>query len=131
MAIYGTALLALCLLIGSIVGRLLGMVVGIDANVGGVGIAMLLLIFASDWLKRRGRLKPVTEQGVLFWSSIYIPVVVAMAAGQNVVAALEGGLAAFLAGTLAVVVCLGMVPVLSRIGGPPAPLPGSGAGDDD
>jgi len=131
VVIYGVALLAGCLLAGVFLGELLGQLLGVSANVGGVGIAMLLLIFASDWLKRKGRLKPVTEQGVLFWSSIYIPVVVAMAAGQNVVAALEGGLAAFLAGALAVVVCLPLVPALSRIGGPPAPLPGSGTGEDD
>lgn len=131
MVIYGVALLAGCLLAGVFLGELLGQLLGVPANVGGVGIAMLLLIFASDWLKRKGRLKPVTEQGVLFWSSIYIPVVVAMAAGQNVVAALEGGLAAFLAGALAVVVCLALVPALSRIGGPQAPLPGSGTDEDD
>ena len=129
MVIYGVALLAGCLLAGIFLGELLGRLIGVPANVGGVGIAMLLLIFASDWLKERGRLKPATEQGVIFWSSIYIPVVVAMAAGQNVVAALEGGLAAFLAGTLAVVVCLALVPALSRIGGRPAPLPRSGEDD--
>jgi len=120
MAIYGTALLALCLLIGSIVGRLLGMVVGIDANVGGVGIAMLVLISLCDRLHRSGRLKPPTAQGIVFWSLIYIPIVVAMAASQNVRAAITGGPVAILAGTSAVVVSFAMVPLFSRIGNHPS-----------
>ena len=131
MVIYGVALLAGCLLAGVFVGELLGQLIGVQANVGGVGIAMLLLILVGDWLKRRGRLKPVTGQGVIFWSSIYIPVVVAMAARQNVVAALEGGLAAFAAGALAVVVSLLLVPVLSRVGASDAPVAGPGAKDGD
>jgi malonate transporter MadL subunit len=131
VVIYGVALLAGCLLAGIFVGELLGQLIGVQANVGGVGIAMLLLILVGDWLKRRGRLKPVTGQGVIFWSSIYIPVVVAMAARQNVVAALEGGLAAFVAGALAVVVSLMLVPILSRVGASDAPVPGPGAKDGD
>jgi len=131
VVIYGVALLAGCLLAGVFVGELLGQLIGVQANVGGVGIAMLLLILVGDWLKRRGRLKPVTGQGVIFWSSIYIPVVVAMAARQNVVAALEGGLAAFAAGALAVVVSLLLVPVLSRVGASDAPVAGPGAKDGD
>ncbi len=129
MVIYGVALLAGCLLAGVFAGELLGQVIGVQANVGGVGIAMLLLILVGDWLKRRGRLKPTTSQGVLFWSSIYIPVVVAMAARQNVVAALDGGLAAFFAGALAVAVSLALVPVLSRIGASADPPPTGPAGD--
>jgi malonate transporter MadL subunit len=39
-----------------------------------------------------------------------------MAAQQNVVAALKGGPAAVLAGTLAVVVSFALVPVITRIG---------------
>jgi hypothetical protein len=54
-----------------------------------------------------------------------------MAARQNVVAALEGGLAAFAAGALAVVVSLMLVPVLSRVGAPDAPVAGPGAKDGD
>ena len=69
MAIYGTALLAACLLLGSLIGSLLGKVLGIDKNIGGVGIAMLLLILACDWLQRTGRMKPPTEQGIVFWRS--------------------------------------------------------------
>lgn len=123
MVIYGVALLAGCFLTGVFLGDLLGAAIGVDANVGGVGIAMLFLIVISDRLIKSGRLKPVTRQGVLFWSSIYIPVVVAMAAGQNVVAAVDGGVMAFVAGGVATVACFLLVPVVSRMGGPGVPLP--------
>jgi malonate transporter MadL subunit len=118
MVIYGVALLSACMLVGMVVGELLGMAVGVKANVGGVGIAMLLLILVSDHLRKDFRLDEWTEQGIAFWSAIYIPIVVAMAAQQNVVAALKGGPAAVLAGTLAVVVSFALVPVISRIGQP-------------
>ncbi|HKJ03173.1 MAG TPA: malonate transporter subunit MadL [Longimicrobiales bacterium] len=129
MVIYGVGLLAACYLSGIFLGDLLGDVIGVRANVGGVGIAMLLLILASDVLIKRGRLKPHTREGVIFWSAIYIPVIVAMAAKQNVVAALHGGPMAFLAGALAVVACFALVPVISRIGGAGEPLPEPGEGD--
>ena len=116
MAIYGTALLSFCLLVGLIVGRLLGALVGVDANVGGVGIAMLLLVLSCDHLHRSGRLQPPTERGIAFWSSIYIPIVVAMAASQNVLAAIQGGPVAIVAGVLVVIACFALVPWISRIG---------------
>lgn len=128
MVIYGVALLAICLLTGLFTGEMLGVLIGVDANVGGVGIAMLLLILAADRLNRRRPFLPTTRQGILFWSGIYIPIVVAMAARQNVVAALEGGAAAFLAGALAVAAGLALVPVISRVGTPPKPDPSSPGG---
>ena len=118
LVIYGVALLAICLLAGLFTGELLGQLIGVEANVGGVGIAMLMLILIGGWLDRRRPFLPKTREGVLCWSGIYIPIVVAMAARQNVVAALDGGLAAFLAGALAVVGGLALVPVISRIGAP-------------
>jgi malonate transporter MadL subunit len=119
MVIYGTALLSGCLLLGLVIGRVLGWLAGINANIGGVGIAMLLLVYCCDRLHASGRLLPPTENGVLFWSNVYIPVVVAMAASQNVFAAVSGGAMAILAGTLAVVGCFALVPVISRIGAQP------------
>jgi len=116
MAIYGTALLAICLLAGVIVGRVLGLAIGVDANVGGVGIAMLLLILGCERLRRSGHMARPTEQGILFWSAIYIPVVVAMAASQNVRVAVSGGPVAIVAGVFSVVACFALVPVISRIG---------------
>jgi malonate transporter MadL subunit len=116
MAIYGTALLSLCLLVGLFIGKLLGALIGVNANVGGVGIAMLILILLSEQLQKTGRLEPPSERGIIFWSSIYIPIVVAMAASQNVLAAIKGGPLAIIAGALTVLVCFALVPVISRLG---------------
>jgi malonate transporter MadL subunit len=116
MVIYGTALLSACLVAGVVAGRFLGYLVGVDKNIGGVGIAMLLLILITDRLQRTGRLPPPTKQGILFWSSIYIPIVVAMAASQNVLAASKGGPIAVVAGVSVVVISFALVPVISRIG---------------
>ena len=131
MVIDGVALLAICLLTGLFTGELLGQLIGVEANVGGVGIAMLMLILVGDWLNRRRPFLPKTREGVLFWSGIYIPIVVAMAARQNVVAAIDGGLAAFLAGAMAVVVGLLLVPVISRVGAEPATDAGGAPGGDE
>ena len=116
MAIYGTALLSLCLIVGLSAGRLLGQLIGVDADIGGVGIAMLLLIFGTDYLRRSGRMTAPTDQGIAFWGSIYVPIVVAMAASQNVRGALSGGVMATLAGALGVMVCFALVRVFVRIG---------------
>jgi malonate transporter MadL subunit len=116
MVIYGTALLSGCLIAGVVAGQMLGHLVGVDKNIGGVGIAMLLLILGSDCLQRSGRILPPTKQGILFWSSMYIPIVVAMAASQNVLAAVKGGPIALIAGVTVVLVSFTLVPVISRIG---------------
>jgi malonate transporter MadL subunit len=47
---------------------------------------------------------------------MYIPIVVAMAARQNVVAALSSGWLAVLAGLAAVAASVALVPLLSRLG---------------
>lgn len=121
MVVYGVALLSACMLAGLVVGDLLGILIGVKANVGGVGIAMLLLILFSDHLRRTLRMNALAEQGILFWSAMYIPIVVAMAAQQDVVAAVKGGPAALIAGVLAVVVSFALVPVIARIGQPADP----------
>ncbi len=117
MLIYGVALLATCLVIGMLVGQALGAALGIDANVGGVGIAMLLLVIASNSARFKD-LSSGAAQGIQFWSAMYIPIVVAMAAQQNVAAAASGGLLALVAGVAAVVVSFLLVPVISKIGRP-------------
>jgi malonate transporter MadL subunit len=117
MAIYGSAILAFSLVCGLIAGRLLGLACGIEANVGGVGIAMLLLILITDRLSRAAPLAPATRGGILYWGSIYVPVAVAIAASQNVRSAVRGGPAAVLAGAGATIACLLLVPVVSRMGG--------------
>lgn len=117
MVVYGVALLALCLLLGTYLGNVLGYLMGIDANVGGVGIAMLMLIVLSNFSHSKFHLKPMTESGIHFWSAMYIPIVVAMAAKQNVIAALSSGWLAVIAGVGAVVVSFALVPVLTRLSG--------------
>ncbi|MCA3206076.1 malonate transporter subunit MadL [Cupriavidus sp.] len=125
MIIYGTALLAICHLVGLYLGDLLGAAIGVKSNVVGVGIAMLLLIFIRLYLHDRGLMPKETEAGVGFWGAMYIPVVVAMAAQQNVVAALRGGPVAVLAAVLAVGACVCLIALLSRTGDhePLPPLP--------
>lgn len=116
MVIYGVALLSGCLLIGLVLGEVLGAAIGVQANVGGVGIAMLLLIFFSNLSADKFELAPQTQAGVTFWSAMYIPIVVAMAAKQNVVVAVSSGWLAVVAGLAAVTISFAMVPVLSRLG---------------
>ena len=116
MVIYGVALLSFCMLVGAFVGDILGELIGVQANVGGVGIAMLLLLFISNLSSHRFRFNPITETGIGFWSAMYIPIVVAMAAKQNVIAALSSGWMAIIAGVAAVAASFAMIPVLDRIG---------------
>ncbi|WP_343683196.1 malonate transporter subunit MadL [Acinetobacter baylyi] len=114
MIIYGVGLLALCTLVGVIIGDALGVLLGVPSNVGGVGIAMILLIFIRLSLEKRGLLHVETEKGVVFWGMMYIPVVVAMAAQQNVVSAITSGHMAVLAAICTVVVCTLTIAGLSR-----------------
>ena len=116
MVIYGVALLSFCMLMGVIVGDILGEIMGVQANVGGVGIAMLLLLVLSNLGSREFTLKPITENGIGFWSAMYIPIVVAMAARQNVFSALSGGWMAIIAGVTAVAASFAVIPVLARFG---------------
>ena len=70
MTIYGVGLLAFCFLIGQVTGEALGRILGIDANVGGVGFAMLLLMLVNGWLERRGRMEEPTRRGIDFWDNL-------------------------------------------------------------
>ena len=116
MIIYGLMLMGLCMFAGLIVGDLLGLLLGISANIGGVGFAMLFLVVISQKLTEKGLLSKPAEQGVGFWNAMYIPIVVAMSANQNVVAALKGGPVALIAGLGAVVIGFLLIKPLSKIG---------------
>ena len=118
MTIFGVALLAICTLIGAFLGDLLGVVLGAKTNVGGVGIAMILLIAGRAWLVRKGALSHGFKLGIEFWAALYIPIVVAMASIQNVVAAVRGGPVVLLAGGGTVVLCFAATALLSRIARP-------------
>ena len=120
MIIYGTALLAACHLLGIFLGDLLGQALGVKTNVGGVGIAMLLLIFARLYMQKTDRLPKLTELGVEYWGAMYIPVVVAMAAQQDVVAALRGGPVALISAFGSVAVCACVIALINRTEREPA-----------
>jgi malonate transporter MadL subunit len=123
MIIYGTALLAVCHMLGIMCGDLLGHALGMKTNVGGVGIAMLLLIMLRLWLHKYGLLCATSENGVNYWGAMYIPVVVAMAMQQNVVAALNGGPMALLAAAGSVLVCGLFISFINRAEKPDAKPP--------
>lgn len=116
MNIYGVSLLAACYLLGKIMGIALGKLINIDGDIGGVGFGIVLLILSANHLRTKGWLPPKTESGILFWAAIYIPIIVAMAATQNVKAAVTGGPIALLAGVGATIAGLMLVPVLAKIG---------------
>lgn len=63
MIIYGVALLAICTLAGVILGDMLGVLLGVKSNVGGVGIAMILLICARLWMQKHGGMTKDCEMG--------------------------------------------------------------------
>lgn len=102
MVIYGLLIMGLCAIVGNVLGYMLGGMLGIAANVGGVGFAMLFLVLVTRRLMDQGKLSKLAESGIQFWNAMYIPVVIAMAAQQNVVAALKGGWIAVIAGLAAV-----------------------------
>ena len=102
--IYSLTTLAACMLLGKYIGTLLGTLVGINADVGGVGFAIILLLLVTN-----SKVFPFTKQqefiqGMNFWKKMYIPVVVAMAASQNVYRMLTSGIVAIVAGGAAVAV---------------------------
>ena len=116
MIIYGVALLAFCFLTSNYIVDILGALLGVTANVGGVGFAMLLLIILTNkgidagWLDKKG------QEGIAFWSAMYIPIVVAMSSIQDVVAALSGGTIAVLGGVLGVALGFVFIPILRKFG---------------
>jgi malonate transporter MadL subunit len=115
MIIYGVGILSFCYIIGQIIGELLGKLIGIDANVGGVGFAMILLVLINDWLQKKQYLDKLTENGIQFWNQMYIPIVVAMSAIQNVKVAVSSGLIAILAGVVPVILGAIIVPFISKL----------------
>lgn len=112
--VVGVAVLAAATLAGLFLGDLLGAALGLEANVGGVGIAMLLLIALTNLPGRRLLPDAPPAFGIQFWSQMYVPIIVAMAARQNVLAAVSGGVIALVAGSLAVIAGFALVPWLSR-----------------
>ena len=103
------------MLIGKAVGVSLGALIGINADVGGVGFAMIILVIMSNKLMDKDMLSKAAQAGIKFWSAMYIPVVVAMCAKQNVFGAVMGGSIAIIAGILAVVLSLSLMRPLTKL----------------
>ncbi|WP_338875825.1 malonate transporter subunit MadL [Spirosoma sp. SC4-14] len=118
MIIYGVAILAFCYLTGQLAGEWLGLLLGVHANVGGVGFAMLLLVVLNDWLVKKKYVNLETETGILFWNKLYIPIVVAMSATQNVKVAVSSGLIAVVAGIVPVLICVASIPLIAKLATP-------------
>lgn len=116
MKIYGVAILAACFLTGKFLGSLLGELIGINGDVGGVGFAMLLLMLGNYFYEKKRKLHQETKSGIRFWSAMYIPIIIAMAATQNAAAAFSGGWIALVAGLGVTFAAMALVPLLSKIG---------------
>ena len=112
--IYGVALLAGCMFIGSFVGNLLGLLTGLNSDIGGVGFAMILLLLLTNSPKVTKFLPETYTKGINFWKEMYIPVTIAMSASQNVVSALNGGLLALVLGVGVVLIMLLLIPLFNK-----------------
>lgn len=117
--IYGVALLSGCMLIGSFIGNLLGLLTGLNSDIGGVGFAMILLLVATNSKKLDSILPAGYKKGLDFWKEMFIPVIIAMSASQNVIRALDGGILALTTGlgvVAAMCLCLPLFNKFSSIG---------------
>jgi malonate transporter MadL subunit len=114
MNIYGVAILAFSFIVGQLFGEILGETFGVKANIGGVGFAMLILILLTDYLKKKDKLSLKSEGGIQFWSQMYIPIIVAMAATQNVYLAISSGVVALVVGIIPVILCFLCIPLLAK-----------------
>ncbi|MDO4921083.1 MAG: malonate transporter subunit MadL [Phascolarctobacterium sp.] len=115
MIIKGVALLAACFLSGLYIGDILGPLLGVKANVGGVGFAMLFLILLTNHGTKYGWLDSKSASGIDFWAAMYIPIVVAMTASQDVVAAVTSGPLAIIGGVLGVLAGFALIPILAKL----------------
>ena len=113
--IYGVAVLAACTILGKIIGSLLGAIMGTGADIGGVGFGMLLLLFVTNSKKFSQMKTESFSRAIGFWQKMFIPVVVAMAASQNVYQALSSGAVAVLAGLIPVASAFLLLYFFSRI----------------
>jgi malonate transporter MadL subunit len=118
MVVFGVALLGACMFLGVTTGSVLGTLLGLQSDVGGVGFAMLFLMISSEYFGKRGFLKGPPEEGIRFWGAMYIPVVAAMAMNQNITAAISGGPAAILAGFAGCGIMFPLIKPLSKLAKP-------------
>lgn len=114
--IYGVAALSACMLLGSLMGNVLGDVIGAGREIGSVGFAILFLILLTN-SKLPMVEKPAFVQGIGFWKAMFIPVVIAMTATQDVFHMLSSSIVAIAAGAAAVGASFLMLYALHRLGG--------------
>lgn len=112
--IYGVALLSGCMFVGSFLGNVLGLLTGLNSDIGGVGFAMILLLLLTNSPKITNFLPETYTKGINFWKEIYIPVTIAMSASQNVVSALNGGILALVSGIGVVLIMLSLIPLFNK-----------------
>lgn len=113
--IYGVALLAGCMFAGSFIGSILGLLTGINSDIGGVGFAMLLLLIITNSEKLSSKLPKDYEKGIEFWKNMFLPIIVAMSMSQNVIAALSEGWLALAAGLSVVLVSFLLIPLFNKL----------------
>ena len=113
--IYGVALLAACMFAGSFIGNVLGSLIGLNSDVGGVGFAMILLLLVTNSKTLSKKLPKGSSEGLTFWKEMFIPVIIAMAASQNVYNAISGGAIVIVAGLAAVAASFALLPLINMM----------------
>jgi len=83
-------------------GRVFGSLIGVGRSVGSVGFSIILLVLITNCKEFHFTQKPGFAQGVGFWKAMFIPVVIAMTATQDVFHMLSSGIVAIAAGASAV-----------------------------
>ena len=73
--IYGVAILAACMFAGGFIGNLLGLLIGLNSDVGGVGFAMIFLLIVTNSEKISSKLPKGTLEGLNFWKNMFIPII--------------------------------------------------------
>lgn len=115
--IYGVAILAACMFLGTTIGEIIGLLTGVNSDVGGVGFAMLLLLLVTNCKKITNLLPNGWEKGIQFWSAMFLPVIIALSASQNVYSALSGGVLALVAGVAVVGAAFLLLILLNTLAG--------------
>ena len=112
--IFGTCIISFSMLFGYLIGNTIGALLHIDVNVGGGGFSIIIFLIIIEHLKKRNLLTEKLQTSFNFWRGMYIPVVVAMAASQDVFNAISKGLIAVLAGSVPVLLVVGCIKFLFR-----------------
>lgn len=119
--IYGIAIVSGSMFCGFMAGESLGALVGVGSNVGGVGFAMIILILLTRWISQKGRLTENIDDGIKFCQAMYLPVVVAMTASQDVLQAVKSGPFPIFTGIMVCAVGFLLVRIAARFSDEPLP----------